>query len=144
MAIMNGRVTKITKRGYLFLDPQDGGLDVFVSDKIAEKSGDKFAIGDRVSFDEKLSSDGRRFAASIKLVERPALLARNGIIRNHYDDRTFCFLRDELTGDDIFVSASVIRECGVRLTDGDVVIYTLMPDAPRNGRCAAAVSVRLK
>jgi hypothetical protein len=46
MTMMHGRVNKITKRGFLFLDACDGGLDVFVSDKIADRSGDKFAIGE--------------------------------------------------------------------------------------------------
>jgi cold shock CspA family protein len=145
MTMMHGRVNKITKRGFLFLDACDGGLDVFVSDKIADRSGDKFAIGDRVEFDEKLSADGRRFAASIKLVERapppppPKLIRRTGTVAYCFADRDFCFVRDELSGEQVFVGGRVMKASGVKLADGDVVTYAIEMEAPKEGRRPAAV-----
>ena len=44
MTMMTGRVRKVTKAGHIFLDPQDGGVDVFASNKIL--LGETFNVGD--------------------------------------------------------------------------------------------------
>lgn len=70
MTMIKGRIRKLTKHGYVFIDTEDGGTDVFSCAKVMERSGETVNVGDRVSFDEQLDKEGRRWADSVTLPQR--------------------------------------------------------------------------
>ena len=57
-------------KGFGFIEPEDGGKDVFLHISALERAGiSGLAEGQRISFDVQPSRDGRTSAEDIKLVD---------------------------------------------------------------------------
>ena len=58
-----------TTKGYGFIEPEDGGKDVFVHISAVERSGlTGLADNQKVSFELQDGRDGRQMAADLKLL----------------------------------------------------------------------------
>lgn len=58
-----------TTKGYGFIEPQDGGKDVFVHISAVERSGlTGLADNQKVSFELEEGRDGRQMASDLKLL----------------------------------------------------------------------------
>ena len=58
-----------TTKGYGFIEPEEGGKDVFVHISAVEKSGlTGLADNQKVSFDLEDGRDGRQMAANLQLL----------------------------------------------------------------------------
>jgi cold shock CspA family protein len=118
-----------------------------------DKLNQRYELHDKVLFHENVGRDGRRFATSVKLVERAApkpkptpaaaLSTGTGIVKGNTPGRDYLFICDELNDQDIFVPAQVVRQSGVQLQRGDRVSYTTDVNAPAMGRCPAAVTIEV-
>ena len=57
-------------KGFGFIEPEDGGKDVFLHISALERAGiNSVADGQRISFDVQPGRDGRTSAEDIKLVD---------------------------------------------------------------------------
>eukprot|EP00756_Hemistasia_phaeocysticola_P056068 Hpha_TRINITY_DN32098_c0_g1::TRINITY_DN32098_c0_g1_i1::g.115884::m.115884/K03704/cspA; cold shock protein (beta-ribbon, CspA family) len=138
-------------KGFGFIEPTDGGKDIFVHRSVLPTMSHQLVVGGAVTYDIE-SKDGKPRACNVSgegTCERGAAPAaakaapsgpppgkEQGTVKKWFDEKGFGFIGPQNGGDDIFVLRSSFGNKGGLLEGG--VVYYVIGDNPKNpGKCQA-------
>jgi CspA family cold shock protein len=123
----SGRVKWFNERkGYGFIQPDDGGEDLIVHIESIERGGfNTFSEGQRVSYEVTQAPNGKRHATVVQPLEEGT--AGTGTVKWFNDKKGMWFVQPDDGGGDVFVHHTSIMMDGFRtLSEGQRVSYEII------------------
>ena len=132
-------------KGFGFIEPADGGPDVFVGISQFERIGVKTPEeGRSVTYEVKRSQKGRTYAVNLVLGPQAQQLSRDEGTVKWFDPRKgYGFIEPRSGGDDIFVHISEVDKAGLKtLDEGRSVFYRIRKHKKSSRPEAHSISLR--